>query len=111
MTAPLRSCQVAGCDQAVLPTLAREVLCLDHFLEQALVRLRAALELCRQGQPLDRHTLDWLLADADFAVQSLSLNGRTHTAAQRANLLEVLLCLANLQEYLRHHSVEVKPAD
>ncbi len=92
-------------------TLAQEVLCLDHFIEQAFARVRAALELCQQCKPVDRHVLDWLLADADFAAQSLALNGRAQTPTQRARLLELLLSLANLQEYLRHHSVQVNFAD
>jgi hypothetical protein len=46
-----------------------------------------------------------------MAGYSLSQEGGTHTPAQHNKLLELLLCLANLQEYLRHHSVEVKRAD
>ena len=111
VTAPLRSCRVVGCGQDVPATLTREVLCLDHFIEQAFTRMRKALELCRQCRPLDRHILDWLLADADFALRSLALDGRGRTPVQRAKLLELVLGLANLQEYLRHHSVQVKLAD
>ena len=109
--APLCSCRMVGCGQHVPATLAREVLCLDHFIEQAFTRMRKALELCQQCRPLDRHVLDWLLADADFALRSLAFDGCGHTPAQRAKLLELVLGLANLQEYLRHHSVEVKLAD
>jgi len=111
VTAALLSCQVTGCQESVPPALARELLCLDHYIEQALARLQGAVELCRQGQPVDPRIVDWLLGDADFAVQSLSQEGGTHTPTQHNKLLELLLCLANLQEYLRHHSVEVKPAD
>src|SRR5574337_248201 len=109
--APLRGCRVVGCGQGVPTTLTQEWLCLDHYVEQAFARLHAALELCHQCRPLDRRTLDCLLADADFAVQSLSQNGHGHTPAQRDNLLELLLGLTNLQEYMRHHSVQVKGAD
>jgi hypothetical protein len=98
---------MAGCSLSVPQALAQEVLCLDHYIEEAFKHLRAALELCQQCRPVDPHVLDWLLADADFAVQSLSQDGRTHTGAQRDKLLELLLCLTNLQEYLRHHSVQV----
>ena len=59
---------------------------------------------------MDGHILDWLLADADFAVQALCQAARGHYPAQREKLLELLLGLTNLQEYLRHHSVQVKPA-
>ena len=111
VTAPLPSCRVDGCGQGVLPALAQEVLCLDHFIEQAFTRLRGALDLCHQGQPLDSRVLDWLLAHAEFAVQSLAQNGSHSTPAQRVRLLELLLGLANLQEYLRHHSVQIRLSD
>jgi hypothetical protein len=110
-TAPLRSCRMVGCGQDVPATLSREVLCPDHFVEEAFARLRKALELCQQCRPLDRHILDWLLADADIALQSLAFDGRGHTLLQRAKLLELVLGFANLQEYLRHHSVQVELAD
>ena len=110
VTRPYRSCRVLGCGQDVPAPLAQEALCLDHYIEHASARLRAALELCQQCQPVDGHILDWLLADADFAVQALCQDARTHSPGQRENLLELLLGLTNLQEYLRHHSVQVKPA-
>ena len=110
MTAQLRSCRVADCGQGVPPALAREGLCLDHYLEQAFTRLRGAFERCHTGQPLDPRTLDWLLAHADYAAQSLAQGGGSNPA-QRVKLLELLLELANLQEYLRHHSVQLKLAE
>ena len=87
------------------------MLCLDHYIEQVSGHLQDAFELCHNGRPVDAHRLDWLLEGADFAVQSLSQNGESRTPAQRARLLELLLGLANLQEYLRHHSVELRHAD
>ncbi len=106
-----RCCGVVGCGQGVPTVLTQEWVCLDHYVEQAFKRLHTALELCHQGRPVDRRTLDWLLAAADFVAQSLCQNGRGHTTAQRDKLLELLLGLTNLQEYLRHHSVQVKLAD
>lgn len=111
MPAPLRSCRVVGCDQGVPPALAHEQLCLDHYLDQAFTRLRGAFEHCHRGQPLDPRTLDWLLAHADYAVQSLAQSGGSRSPTQRVKLLDLLLGLANLQEYLRHHSVQLKLAD
>ena len=108
---PLRSCRVMGCAQGVPPSLAQEVLCLDHYVEQAQTRLKAALELCQQGRPVDPRMLDWLLADADFILQSLAQDNGSYAAPQREKLLELFLCFANLQEYLRHHAVQVKPGD
>jgi len=74
--------------------------------------MQAALELCQKSRPLEPRILDWLMADADFVVQSLAQNGRSVcTALQHDKLLELLLCLTNLQEYLRHHSVQVRLGD
>ncbi len=111
MTAPLRTCRMGGCEQDVPTALAQEVLCLEHYIEQAFKRLGTARELCQLGQPVEPRILDWLLADAEFAVQSLALDGSSHSPAHRAKLLELLLGLANLQEYLRHHSVQLKLGD
>jgi len=97
-----------GCAQGVPLALVQELLCLDHYIDQAFVRLRAALELCHKGCPVDARTLDWLFNDAEFAVQSLLQKGLTPSSAQRVRVLELLLGLANLQEYLRHHSVVVR---
>ena len=110
-TAPAGKCSVSSCSAAVPATLAQNHLCLDHYVEKASAELRAALDLCRQGQPVDSHALDWLLAGADFAVQTLAQNGGGCSPAQRVKVLELLLGLSNLQEYLRHHSVRLKLAD
>jgi hypothetical protein len=75
------------------------------------MRLRTALALCHECKPVDQRLLDWLLAGADFAVQALSQGNQGASAEQRARLLELLLSLSNLHEYLRHHSVQVAPTD
>jgi len=100
-----------GCAEGVPLALAQEQLCLNHYVDQALARLRVARETCHKGGPIEARTLEWLLADADFVVQSLSQNGFAQSPAQRARVLELLLGLANLQEYLRHHSVVICPID
>ena len=110
-TAPTGKCKASGCAEKVPATLAQDFLCLDHYVEKASSELRTALDLCRQGQPVDTHLLDWLLAGADFAVQTLAHNGNGCSPAQRVKVLELLLGLSNLQEYLRHHSVRLKLVD
>jgi len=55
--------------------------------------------------------MDWLLDGAEFAVQSLSQDGFMISPMQRLKVLELLLGLSNLQEYLRHHSVRVSNPD
>jgi hypothetical protein len=98
---------VVECAAQVPPSLVRESLCLDHYLEQGLARVRKLLAGCRQGQPMDPRMVDWLVASAEFAVQTLARDNPAQSPEQRERLLELLLCVINLQEYLRHHSVKL----
>ena len=63
------------------------------------------LELCQQSQFLSPETIDWLIEQGDLAVRLLSEKGMAKFSEERSKLLELLLCLANVQEYVRHHSV------
>jgi hypothetical protein len=100
-----QGCRITGYGQQALPDLTAESLCLDHFLDQTFARATQALELCQQTQPLDPNALEWLLADAHIVAQTLVGDPDGHEPGQRERLLELLLCLSNLQEYVRHHSV------
>ena len=100
-----RNCQIDACCKPVPMALAPQGVCLDHYLDEAFTRAAAALQICQQGNPLDPRTVDWLLAQGDFTVQLLSKASNMHSLQQRSRLLELLLCLTNVQEYLRHHSV------
>jgi hypothetical protein len=102
-----KSCRANQCQAAVPPTLLQESLCLDHYIEQGLARVRESLSVCRDGKELDLRMIDWLFTGAEFAVQALAKVTPPETAEQRQRLLELLLGLTNLQEYLRHHSVTV----
>jgi hypothetical protein len=79
--------------------------CLSHYLDDAFTRVSRTLEICRQGHPLDSGTIDWLVEQGDLAVRLLSQDNLPKFSDQRSKLLELLLCLANVQEYVRHHSV------
>jgi len=102
-----QSCHVAGCSQVVLPALASQFLCLDHFLDQAFRRAGEVLDQCRQSQPLDPRTLDWLLAEGRRAVRVLAGETGPVDSAHRERILELLLRLANLHEYVAHHSIRL----
>lgn len=104
-TAALTACRVEGCAENVPPTLGRERLCLNHFLEQMLARSQRALDHCQKGEPLDAETLEWFFDDAQYLVLWLSRNAEKQQAPLREKMLDVMLCLANLEHYLRHHSV------
>ncbi len=106
-----KSCSVTTCRAAVPPKLLQESLCLDHYIEKGLERVRESLTICRDGRELDPRLLDWLFAGAEFAVHALGQESSPETPEQRERLLELLLGLTNLQEYLRHHSVVISQVD
>ncbi len=100
------SCRATGCSQAVLPVLASEFLCLDHFLDQAFARATEVLDQCQRSQPLDPRILEWLLAEGRRAVGVLAGESGPVDPAHRERILELLLSLANLHDYVAHHSVK-----
>jgi len=100
-----RACQTAACSAPVPRGLSRHGVCLDHYLEDAFTRVAQTLELCQQSQFLSPETIDWLIEQGDLAVRLLSEKGMAKFSEERSKLLELLLCLANVQEYVRHHSV------
>jgi hypothetical protein len=90
----------------VPPALAAEALCLDHFLDQSFTRADLAMERCHRGEAIDRGTLDWLLADAHVTLSALAELAAKRDLVQQSRILELLLCVANLNEYIAHHSVQ-----
>lgn len=105
------SCRKVSCANSIPPSLLAEQLCLDHFLDEAFVRTDLALERCRAGQPIDALGLEWLLADALTIVNNLDDEPSARTPEQRDRMLELLLLLANLHEYVAHRPVQaVRPA-
>ncbi|HKW89680.1 MAG TPA: hypothetical protein VJN21_13110 [Candidatus Acidoferrales bacterium] len=94
----------------MLPPLASQGFCLDHFVELVVRRADQVRKQCLQSQPVDEKTLDWLLADARDTVQALSNGGYSGDAADGEKILELLLCLANLRDYISHHSLHVNRA-
>jgi hypothetical protein len=102
---------MTGCEHVVLPAVAPELLCLNHFLEHSLARAEQALELCQLSQPLDQATLHWLLSDARHTAQALASEASRQDAAQQEKILDLLLCLSNLEEYVRHHSIKLTEHD
>lgn len=106
--AAIGNCHREGCSSSIPQGLATEQLCLNHFLDEAFVRTDHALQCCRQGRSLSAGSLDWLLSDALAVVKNLEESADQPDADQRDRMLELLLILANLQEYVAHHSVRVE---
>ena len=88
--------------------LAGEQLCLNHFLDEAFLRTDETLERARHGESLDPHDLEWLLSDALAIVKNLEEGAGNPNPEQRDRMLELLLILANLHEYVAHHSVRLE---
>ena len=101
-------CARPGCGKLVPPALTRTELCLDHFLDEAFLRTDLALTRCREGSLLTKDSLEWLLSDALATVKNLEESADEPQPEQRDRMLELLLILANLHEYVAHHSVRVE---
>src|SRR6266478_9972072 len=105
MTTPKRACRAPKCIVEVPVALKMEGLCLNHYLEGASHRLAAATQEFQSGRDVDYDTMDWLLAQVDLAVEVLAQEDVNWDANQRSQLLELLLGVANLSEYIRHSYV------
>jgi hypothetical protein len=79
-------------------------LCVDHYLDEALGRLEKAVTSCRDGHVVSPETLERLKTHADFAVNFLSDHQADDCLRQKELLLQFLLGLANLHEYLSHNA-------
>ncbi len=101
-------CHRAGCANSAPPALSSAQLCLDHFLDEAFVRSDQALTRCREGIPLSKESLEWLLSDALATVKNLEESAEEPCPEQRDRMLELLLILANLHEYVAHHDVHLE---
>jgi len=105
------ACRKAGCAGPIPAGLSAEQLCLDHFLDEAFARTELSLEACQNGLPLDPANLEWVLSDALAVVKNLEESADSPNPEQRDRMLELLLIIANLHEYLAHHSVQLlRPA-
>jgi hypothetical protein len=96
----VRVCRIGACSMAIPVTLARQGVCLAHYLDEVFTRISAVQERCRQNELPDSRTLSWLREQGDLAVTLLSGEG-PESSEDRARLLELLLCLANLHESMR----------
>ncbi len=60
---------------------------------------------------MERADVEWLLADALAIVKNLEAGASEPNPEQRDRMLELLLILANLHEYVAHHSIRLnRPA-
>ena len=107
----VRRCRRTPCANSIPTALASEQLCLDHFLDEALVRTNHTFSRCREQSALNPADLEWLLTDALLIVKNLEEEAGHPVPEQRERMLDLLLMLANLHEYVAHHSVRLdRPA-
>jgi hypothetical protein len=104
MTTSSRTCQEPNCTGEVPVVLEIDGLCLEHYLKGAFHKLAEATRDFQSGRDVECQTMDWLLAQVDFAVQALAQEDANWDDGQRSKLLELLLGVANLNEYVRHFS-------
>ena len=76
---------------------------MDHFLELALRSLEKAAGLCRDSRPIDSAALDQLSLRAESAIHFLACTSVDKSHLQKERMLNFLLGLANLHQYLSHH--------
>lgn len=108
MTTPSRTCHSAGCGIEVSAVFNDRGLCLDHYLQTVAYKLDASASRFRDGQGIDSDTLYWLLVQVDFVVEAIGDEASSLTPDQRTRLLELLLGIANLNEFIRLHSFTVE---
>ncbi|MGA7624910.1 MAG: hypothetical protein WCA38_10475 [Candidatus Acidiferrales bacterium] len=104
----LANCRRPGCAKPAPSALSAARLCLDHFLDEAFIRTDNALATCRQGSPISKESLEWLLSDALATVKNLEESADQPEPEQRDRMLELLLILANLHEYVARNSLHAQ---
>jgi hypothetical protein len=101
------ACRKASCGNAIPPGLLTQRLCLDHFLDEAFVRTNYALERSQEKRTIDPNGVEQLLADALLIVEHLDGSAHEPAPEQRDRMLELLLILANLHEYVARQPVRI----
>jgi hypothetical protein len=108
-----KSCRKTPCANTIPSVLFTQHLCMEHFLDEAFVRTDETSRNCREGRRINPEELEWLLADALIIVTSLETDTEPQqsNAVQRERMLELLLVLADLHEYVARHPVRLdRPA-
>lgn len=107
MTVSNRICPAPRCTVEIPASLEIEGLCLQHYLEKAFHKLAAVTLDFQCERDIDYQAMEWLLAQVSFAVDSLAQEDAQWDAEQRSMLLELILGIANLNEYMRHSKMVV----
>jgi hypothetical protein len=106
-TAAAGRCRRSGCPNSIPSALANEQLCLEHFLDDAFLRTDQTFGRCREVRAMNPADVEWLLSDALAIVKNLEEKASDPQPQDRDRMLELLLKLANLHEYVAHHSIRL----
>jgi hypothetical protein len=98
---PSSVCRMEGCGQHVPDQLMHDRLCLEHFVEHTYARAQHAVESYQQDLPFRLDAVQWMFEDAKFSLMALL---RESDRPYREGLSELMVCLANLHEYVRYHA-------
>ncbi len=101
-------CRRSECPNSIPVALANEQLCLEHFLDDAFLRTDQTFDRCREGRAMNPADVEWLLSDALAIVKNLEEKASDPQPQYRDRMLELLLMLANLHEYVAHHSIRLE---
>lgn len=72
------------------------------YLRESRQKLRAIIDLFDRGEVVDHDSHSWMLAQVDFIVDLVGNDGLELGDEIRADLLQFLLAVANLNEQIRH---------
>ena len=100
-TEPVGLCRMEGCGQHVPAQLAQERLCLEHFVEHTYVRAQHAVQGYQEDLPFRLEAVEWMFEDAKFSLMAMV---RDTDRPYREGLCELMICLANLHEFVRFHA-------
>jgi hypothetical protein len=103
---PSKICRMEGCGQHVPAQLAQDRLCLEHFVEHTYLRAQHAVQCYQEDLPFRLEAVEWMFEDAKFSLMALL---RDSDQPYREGLSELMICFANLHEYLRYHSGNAMP--
>ena len=105
-----QTCHSQGCGTEVPDGFDEGGLCLEHYLAEATQRLDATADSFRCGLGVDNETLGWLLLQVDFVVETIGNEALALSQEEQSKLLELLLGVANLNEYIRHNTATFEQA-
>ena len=102
MKTAIRTCHFADCKTEVPEGFGDGSLCLQHYVAEATFKLETAKNRFSSGLGVDGESMDWLLAQVDFVVETIGNENLILDDFQRSELLELLLGVANLNECIHH---------